>query len=347
MGRGHGTCCKRIIASVLGAAIIATIVAVCVVYIPKNRSHTIDDGPKVTNEDVFENGGASKHPAKNHDGKDDAKDEYTYYQGKVDSFPNADDWVSFDHMWKSNKAKMKTACTDHSWGENNSDDEMDQIKDAIQYVSKASLVDHRLILAVIIQESKGCLRVTSTDSVHGVHNPGLMQSHDGSSYDEKHSSDSIRQMIKDGTQGTPKGDGLVQVLDRFGDAYSAARAYNSGDVAKSGDLSDAIGATPCYASDVANRLTGWGEAKSKCDDEKPGVAQSEGSEGQSQSDAGTSGQQSQDTSVQSTSSDSSSTSGANPDGTFSGGHWDINGNYVKDDGGGGSKRRRARRDLVV
>ena len=71
-------------------------------------------------------------------------------------------------------------------------------------------------------------------------------------------------MIQDGTQGTPHGDGLVQTLNQYGNAYAAARGYNSGAVAKSGDLSDALGATTCYASDVANRLTGWVKAQTKC-----------------------------------------------------------------------------------
>lgn len=71
-------------------------------------------------------------------------------------------------------------------------------------------------------------------------------------------------MLVDGAQGTEHGKGLVQYLDLFGNAYAAARGYNSGAVAPSGDLSDAIGATSCYASDVANRLLGWVKAPTKC-----------------------------------------------------------------------------------
>lgn len=202
-----------------------------------------------------------------------------------------------------------------------------------------------------MQESKGCLRVISTDSVHGVHNPGLMQSHNGSSFNDKDVEKSIRQMIKDGTQGTKSGDGLVQLLDKFPDAYSAARGYNSGDVVKSGDLSDAIGATPCYSSDVANRLMGWVDADSDCEQKVANVPQSSGTDAQSQSD-GTSQQQqpsstqweqpaqqssssqqqstsdSQQQSSSSTSSSSTFSDGTNG-GTYSGGHWDTSGNYVK------------------
>ena len=42
----------------------------------------------------------------------------------------------------------------------------------------ATGVDHRFILAVIMQESGGCVRAPTTN--YGVRNPGLMQDHNGS-----------------------------------------------------------------------------------------------------------------------------------------------------------------------
>ncbi len=71
-------------------------------------------------------------------------------------------------------------------------------------------------------------------------------------------------MVKDGTQGTADGDGLTQGINASGDIYSAARIYNSGSIAPNGDLSDGNGATACYVSDIANRLTGWVDADSTC-----------------------------------------------------------------------------------
>jgi uncharacterized Fe-S cluster-containing radical SAM superfamily protein len=78
-------------------------------------------------------------------------------------------------------------------------------------------------------------------------------------------------MILDGTNGTYTGsatpgnggDGLVQCINDqeeqgYTDVrkyYRAARQYNGGSV-----TSDVLGegcCTACYASDVANRLTGW------------------------------------------------------------------------------------------
>ena len=78
---------------------------------------------------------------------------------------------------------------------------------------------------------------------------------------------SITQMIKDGTQGTAAGGGLVQVLNEAtsgGNVYTAARVYNSGK-ADATNLSDGDGATASYVSDVANRVTGWnGGSRGSC-----------------------------------------------------------------------------------
>ena len=55
--------------------------------------------------------------------------------------------------------------------------ELANMKKAIQSVSASSGVDARFILAVIMQESTGCVRVITTQ--YSVFNPGLMQSHNG------------------------------------------------------------------------------------------------------------------------------------------------------------------------
>ena len=93
-----------------------------------------------------------------------------------------------------------------------------------------------------------------------------MQSYNGASFSPYHPTQSILQMVQDGTQGTKSGPGLVQHLNSHGNAYSAARMYNSGAIADNGDLSHANGATACYVSDIANRLTGWMYADSSCPD---------------------------------------------------------------------------------
>lgn len=70
---------------------------------------------------------------------------------------------------------------------------------------------------------------------------------------------SIEQMLRDGTQGTPSGDGLVQCAGRFGGhLYEAARCYNSGENGVDiYNLNNGGVATASYVNDIANRLLGW------------------------------------------------------------------------------------------
>jgi hypothetical protein len=109
-----------------------------------------------------------------------------------------------------------------------------------------------------MQESIGCVLVGSTISPGGDNhpNPGLMQSHDGATYDPNNSQGSITQMVIDGTQGTASGDGQVQGINTYGNIYEAARYYNSGGVDTS-DLNNGLAATASYVADIANRMTGW------------------------------------------------------------------------------------------
>lgn len=170
-------------------------------------------------------------------------------------------------MFNANKPIVLQACGWLEMGAETTEQETQYIYDAIQDRANASLVDHRLILAIIMQESHGCVRVHHTTSFSGVHNPGLMQSHEGHAFDSDHARLSILQMVQDGTQGTDAaaGYGLVQNLNMYGDPFTAARGYNSGQIAEDGNLSDAAGATACYVSDVANRLTGWVSADNECE----------------------------------------------------------------------------------
>jgi hypothetical protein len=67
-------------------------------------------------------------------------------------------------------------------------------------------------------------------------------------------------MLRDGVQGTTKGDGLTGLITKATkqgakDAqiyYTAAWYYNKGDTGKK--VGQEIGE---YAQDIANRLTGW------------------------------------------------------------------------------------------
>lgn len=98
--------------------------------------------------------------------------------------------------------------------------------------------------------------ITFSPAPDFVRNTGIMQAHNGATYDERNPEGSIMQMVRDGAGGTSSGDGLKQCLARCGgDYYEALRAYNSGTVDR-GDLSNGITATPDYVSKMANRLLG-------------------------------------------------------------------------------------------
>lgn len=183
-------------------------------------------------------------------------------------WPRESQWVDFESMWSANLANtIYKSCAAFNQ-ENNSDKESADLKQAIQSVSKSSGVDARFILAVVMQESGGCVRAPTTN--YGVTNPGLMQSHDGahSCYNiNPCPSSQILGMVKDGVTGTSSGQGLKQILATAGSNvsqyYKASRIYNSGSIAATGLLQDGI-ATRCYASDIANRLIGWSSGVGAC-----------------------------------------------------------------------------------
>lgn len=179
---------------------------------------------------------------------------------------------------------MKAACA--QWGvPDDSDDEVADMKTAIQSGATSTGVDPRLILAIIMQESTGCVRVITTE--YSVFNPGLMQSHNGTGTCNTNNAplglpgvagdgvvqtpcpaSEIQQMIQDGAGGTSSGDGLEQCLQKQGHTdvsgiYRTARMYNGGSIDPSGDLGKGC-CTLCYASDIANRMTGWVNAPHTC-----------------------------------------------------------------------------------
>ena len=245
--------------------IIAVIIGVVVFFKETAFTYTPSNA-HVTNAAAFSSGGATKsNPYKStNDGIGAGADTYKYYTGPSTNFPAANTWVSFSDMWSANLNTLQTSCGTLGAGPDNSAAQIQDIYAAIQDRAQASKVDHRFIFAIILQESNGCPRVGSTTSQSGVTNPGLMQSHDGAAFNAWHARDSIFAMVQDGTQGTSQGAGLVQGLDLLGDPFKAARYYNSGKIPKDGNLSEAAGATACYVTDVANRLTGWVKAKSTC-----------------------------------------------------------------------------------
>ncbi|KAJ5970970.1 uncharacterized protein N7479_000888 [Penicillium vulpinum] len=183
-----------------------------------------------------------------------------------DGWPSMSQWSDYETLWGLNQILIAASC-------DNSDDETSDINTSIKSIAGETGIDARFVLAIVMQESKGCVRVHSTNN--GVQNTGLMQSHAGEGSCNKDGnmatpcpSSMIQQMIKDGTAGTTQGDGLKQCFEAQSGAeaakyYKAARTYNSGSIDSSGNLGQG-GATHCYASDIANRVRGWAGDMSEC-----------------------------------------------------------------------------------
>lgn len=195
------------------------------------------------------------------------------------SWPAISSWVSFDVLFSLNIPHMSASCSQFNVP-NNSPDEIGAIWDGITAASDMTGVDARFILAVVMQESGGCVRAPTSN--YGVRNPGLMQCHDGQATCNSDvtgvvqtpcPANTIAQMISEGVVGTAAGDGLAQTLNRATGPtyglqcamafYGAARLYNSGSIDASGCFEKGI-ATHCYTSDIANRLTGWASAAHSC-----------------------------------------------------------------------------------
>ncbi|KIW93902.1 uncharacterized protein Z519_05217 [Cladophialophora bantiana CBS 173.52] len=223
--------------------------------------------------------GAANHPTDINDGAGAGSDMYRTYSGDGSAsagWPEMAQWVSFEDMFNANKTFKQVSCVNlgSDNGPDNSDEEIGQIWDAVQSASSQINVNHCFILAILLQESNGCVRFRTTDN--GVPNPGLTQAHNGGFSCSSNGNiqtpcpaSEITGMVLGGTAGTLSGDGLAGILSQVGgkDAkayYRTARQYNTGSIAESGNLDEGGYSTRCYASDIANRLTGWVWAESDC-----------------------------------------------------------------------------------
>jgi hypothetical protein len=191
-------------------------------------------------------------------------------------WPSQDQWLPFETLWDINQDIMTTSCS-NAWslGSNsdNTEQELAEVKAAIEDLSAQTLVDKAFIYVVMQQESLGCVRVRTTSNSHA--NPGLFQSNQGTGSCNNGTGlqipcpeSEIHQMVEDGVAGTQSGEGLQQLLAKAtGEAapkyYRTARTYNSGSLDASGSLGRG-GATACYCSDIANRLLGWSQGASLC-----------------------------------------------------------------------------------
>lgn len=108
---------------------------------------------------------------------------YKMYTGNgsiAEGWPAELTWVSFQDLWCANQHVIARSCNVFYNTTNNSDEEMQDLRNAINVVSHETRVDHRFIFAAVMQETKGCVRASSSISKDGIHNPGLLQDFKGS-----------------------------------------------------------------------------------------------------------------------------------------------------------------------
>lgn len=195
-------------------------------------------------------------------------------------WPSEASWKTFDALWAANEPVLKISCSQFGVA-NNSPQEIAAIKAAILAGAERTKISAQFILAAMMQESKGCVRAPTTN--YGQENPGLMQSFNGKFSCNSAAgvinpcpAENIQGQIAEGL-GETTAFGYIQAIQQsksegVAKYYKAARIYNSGSVAASGNLGDGI-ATHCYSSDIANRLKGWTTESSQCQEASIGSFQ--------------------------------------------------------------------------
>lgn len=91
-------------------------------------------------------------------------DSYTFFSGDGSAaagWPAQSKWLDFETMFYNNKVVMSSSCSQFKVADN-SDAEIQGIHNAITAVSATTGVDPRFMLAIVMQESKGCVRVPTT-----------------------------------------------------------------------------------------------------------------------------------------------------------------------------------------
>ena len=143
--------------------------------------------------------------------------QYTGNGSSTAGWPSHLSWISFNDMWTANQKTLQRSCGVLYQAPNLSDQEIQDLYDAIKIVSQQTRVDHRFILAAAMQETGGCVRAKTSLSPDGtVHNPGILQSFNGTHSCNDNGKmqnpcprDQIIGMIQDGGQQI-----LVAILNR-------------------------------------------------------------------------------------------------------------------------------------
>lgn len=112
------------------------------------------ENAQVTSNQAFNTGAGNTDNGNIFDGNGNGagSDSYTCYYGGWENYPPSSSWVEFDAMFNANKPAMFTGCGALGLSPEDTDEQVGQIWNAIQQIAEASLVDHRFILATIMQE---------------------------------------------------------------------------------------------------------------------------------------------------------------------------------------------------
>ncbi|KAL8946979.1 MAG: hypothetical protein Q9222_006690 [Ikaeria aurantiellina] len=173
---------------------------------------------------------------------------FTSYSGPASSFPSKDSWKDFITLFNINKPTMLQT--------GDSGEDVGRIYNAIVDAAKMG-VEERVILCIIMQESRGNVGVGTPRDQDGNPTGGLMQAEESPAFPGRHnlSQADISSMVNAGTKHYKGNLQQVGNQDTADNIYRALRLYNSGSI-NEGNLSDGKGATPEYVSDIANRLQG-------------------------------------------------------------------------------------------
>lgn len=189
-----------------------------------------------------------------------------FFSGPASSFPGKETWKDFITLFNINKPEMLQT--------GDSGEDVGRIFNAINEAAKIG-VEERVILAIIMQESTGNVGVQSTNDQGGESDAGLMQCRGSPGFPGQHDlsqvgahmelsltisvvnpvKDQITSMVMAGTRHFKANLEQNNNSDTAEAIYEACRLYNSGSLNKS-DLSDGLGATASYVSDICNRLQG-------------------------------------------------------------------------------------------
>ncbi|KXJ97316.1 hypothetical protein Micbo1qcDRAFT_171017 [Microdochium bolleyi] len=174
-----------------------------------------------------------------------------WYSGPWWNFPGKDTWLSWNELWQRNDDNMVYAGS--TW------DDVGRLNVAIWNIANEYGIDPRVLLVMVMQESSGYVGVRTTYSWQGIATAGVLQCMNCPGYPGRNnlSQDEINGMIRGGAAH------FRADLDQVGgngwepsSVYPALRRYNSG-VVDHNDLSNGLGATTDYVSDIVQRLGGW------------------------------------------------------------------------------------------